>query len=69
MVTTSMMGVSISSAILAPKRATTPHNANDSKHEARSEYEREIEQSGFQNLHDGLLPPSAPCLALFGSSI
>jgi hypothetical protein len=31
-----------------------PQYAHGSKHEPRSEYEREIEYSGFQNLHDGL---------------
>jgi|SRR5213080_151928 len=51
-VTTSMTGVSISSAILVPNLGTTH---SDSKHEARSEYEREIEHASFQNRHNILL--------------
>ena len=41
-----------------------PPYANGSKHEGRSEYEREIEYATFQNLHDVLLLPSSPSRAL-----
>ena len=48
-----MMGSSISSAILVPNRGDDVQYPNGSKHEARSEYEREIKQTSLQNLHDG----------------
>ena len=39
---------------------TSMIGANGSEHEARSEYEREIEHASFQNRHNILLSLSAP---------
>ncbi len=48
------------SAILVPGRGGNPQCANGSKHEARSEYELEIEHASFQNRHNILLSLSGP---------
>src|ERR1700732_383366 len=42
-----------------PDSRDNPHRANGSKHEACSEYEREIEHASFHNPHDSSLPLSA----------
>jgi len=60
MVTTSMRGVSISSAVLRAYAWDDPQCANGAKHEARSEYEREIEHASFHNRHNILLSLGAP---------
>src|SRR5437016_12438060 len=43
-----------------PESRDNPQCANGSKHEARSEYELEIEHASFQNRHNILLSLSAP---------
>jgi hypothetical protein len=68
MVTTSMIGVSINSAILVPRGGGDPERADSPKHEARSEYEREIEHASFQNRHNILLCLSAPTIGCLAKS-
>ena len=59
-VTTSMMGVSISSAILVPTRETTHSVWMVPRTKPIPEHEPEIEPSSFQNRHDSLLSLSTP---------
>jgi hypothetical protein len=51
-VTASMMGVSISSDDPRGNPRDDPKGADYPKHEARSEYDCEIEDASFQNPHD-----------------
>jgi hypothetical protein len=52
METKSIIGISASSAVLAPNPGYNPQRADSAKHKARSKHERKIECPSLKRLHD-----------------